>query len=248
MLPCYVADYVGCCFLMFPHGLGLHSVSIYLRRDALTCFFIVSVSIPPSYDWGNNDRTANVDIDIDLPDNTVPEERLPPSEVDINWEYAANVENPVHGVGVDHIQQGEYLEPRPPSLATVDADGYVLDTSTNKWLGFLVSHCLLEIPFALPLPKQFFRMLLCFWFSLWFTPVWYIVLLIHSISSILRLILLQPFCIYSSFFHLHNHILSNTDTVCSKMSVMLIICYVDMTTYSRVFRTISLSWLTFYDL
>ena len=62
-----------------------------------------------------------------------------PSEVEVNWEYAANKENPVHGIGIAKISpQDDSLAPRPPSAATVDADGYVQDPVTGKWLGFLI--------------------------------------------------------------------------------------------------------------
>jgi len=64
-----------------------------------------------------------------------------PTETEINWEYAANTENPVHGVSVGLGSAGiqaESLAPRPRSLATVDANGYVQDTETKQWLGVLV--------------------------------------------------------------------------------------------------------------
>lgn len=66
-----------------------------------------------------------------------------PTELDVNWEYAANVQNPLPAVSssASHssTEQCENLmQPVPSSLVSIDADGYVLRNESGQWLGILV--------------------------------------------------------------------------------------------------------------
>ena len=59
-----------------------------------------------------------------------------PSEIEINWQYANAVENPVPGLPADNPNP-EQLLPQPRTLLNVDADGYVLCSETMECIGDL---------------------------------------------------------------------------------------------------------------
>lgn len=62
-----------------------------------------------------------------------------PSEIEINWQYANAVENPVPSLPADTIDP-EQLLPQPRTNLNVDAEGYVLCSETMQCIGdFLIS-------------------------------------------------------------------------------------------------------------
>ena len=70
----------------------------------------------------------------------------PPTEAEINWEYAVSVEAPLPGDVVASSSSPAVggsgssdvvLQPRPQSLASVDPDGYVTSNENGQCIGAL---------------------------------------------------------------------------------------------------------------
>lgn len=62
----------------------------------------------------------------------------PPSETELNWEYALSVENPLPGANLSSTDATASTStmPRPQSLVSIDCDGYVMMAGTDECIGY----------------------------------------------------------------------------------------------------------------